>query len=227
MNLGYKEGIKAGVPVMVGYFPVAMAFGILSKGNGFNFMETFSFSFILYAGASQFIGVSMLALGAGMGEVVLATLLLNFRHFFMSASLVEKLHHVPNALKPILGFFVTDEVFSVASFTEGELTSSYLLTLEVVSYISWVTGTCLGFIMGNFLPEVLQVSMGIGLYALFVSIIVPEIKKNQRAIVLTLMAGLINTVFRWGLHFPQGWSVVLTIVVVSSLGVVIYRKETS
>ena len=227
MKLNHINGFKAGFPITIGYFPVAMAFGILSKGSGFDFLETMSFSFILYAGASQFIGVSMLALGAGFGEVVLATLLLNFRHFFMSASLVEKIDYIPKVLKPILGFFVTDEVFSVASFADGEITSSYLFSLEISSYSSWVIGTFLGFIMGNFLPELLQMSMGIGLYALFVSIIVPELKKSSKAVVLTIIAGVVNTIMRWGLKFPQGWSIVLTIVLVSAFGVVIYRKEAS
>jgi len=85
----------------------------------------------------------------------------------------------------------------------------------------------LGFIMGNFLPEVLQISMGIGLYALFVSIIVPELKKSSKAVVLTILAGIVNTIMRWGLNFPQGWSIVLTIILVSTFGVVIYRKEVS
>jgi len=90
-----------------------------------------------------------------------------------------------------------------------------------------VIGTFLGFIMGNFLPELLQMSMGIGLYALFVSIIVPELKKSSKAVVLTIIAGVVITIMRWGLKFPQGWSIVLTIVLVSAFGVVIYRKEAS
>jgi len=224
MRLKAKDGIKAAVPIMIGYFPVAMAFGILAKGGGLVFFETIGFSFILYAGASQFIGVSMIIIGSGVGEIVLATLLLNFRHFFMSASLVQKLGHIQKSLRPILGFFITDEVFSVASFQDGEISESYLLSLEVLSYLSWVTGTAAGYIIGNFLPETLQVSMGIGLYALFVSILVPELKKSSKAIVLALLAGGMNSLLRYVVKIPQGWSIVLSIVLISSIGVLIYGR---
>ena len=224
MKLKSKDGLKAAVPIMIGYFPVAMAFGILSKGGGLSFIETAGFSIILFAGASQFIGVSMLMLGAGIGEIVLTTLLLNFRHFFMSASLVSKLGHINKGLKPILGFFVTDEVFSVASFTEGELSDQYLLVLEIASYSSWVIGTIVGFLIGNILPPLLQMSMGIGLYALFASILVPELKKSSKAVVLASIAGAFNMFLRLMLKFPQGWSIVITIVLVSALGVVIYKE---
>lgn len=222
-----RKGFKAGIPIVIGYFPVAMAFGILAKSNGFTLLEVFSFSFILFAGASQFIGISMIGLGAGFGEIILATFLLNFRHFFMSASLVEKMGHILTVLKPILGFFVTDEVFSVASFTDDELTPSYLFGLEIVSYSSWGIGTIVGYLVGNVLPPMLQISMGIGLYALFVSILVPEMKKSYQAVVLAGLAGALNTVARYLFKMPQGWSIILVIVITSTLGVVMFGKEVA
>lgn len=224
-RLNGLNGFKAAIPIMIGYVPVAMAFGILARNNGLTFIETVSFSLVLYAGASQFIGISMIAIGAGFGEILLATFLLNFRHFFMSASLAAKLHDLPKHKKALLGFGVTDEVFSVASFTDGQLSGRYLFSLEISSYLSWVTGTAVGFSMGSFLPETLQVAMGIGLFALFVSILVPELKKTSKALALSVLAGGVNSILNLVFMLPQGWSLVLTIILVSLLGVVIYAKE--
>lgn len=225
MKLTFKDGFKAAIPVMIGYIPVAMAFGILSRNTGLTLIETMSFSFILFAGASQFIGISMIAAGAGFSEIVLATFLLNFRHFFMSASLVSKLDYLPNKMRGVLGFGVTDEVFSVASFAQGQMTSSYLFSLELFSYLSWGIGTSLGFIVGNFLPATLQVAMGIGLFALFTCILVPELKKTKKAILLSLLAGLMNTFFKFLFPFPQGWRLVFTIIIVSMIGVLIFKED--
>jgi len=219
------DGLKAAIPIMIGYVPVAMAFGILARNNGLTILETISFSFILYAGASQFIGISMIAIGAGFGEIILATFLLNFRHFFMSASLVSKLQSIPKHKGAILGFGVTDEVFSVASFAEGKLSELYLFGLEISSYLSWVAGTAVGFSMGSLLPETLQVAMGIGLFALFVSILLPELKKTSKAVVLAALSGGVNSILNLIFILPQGWSLVITIILVSLIGVVIYAKE--
>ena len=99
------------------------------------------------------------------------------------------------------------------------------MVLEIASYFSWVVGTMVGFLIGNVLPPLLQMSMGIGLYALFASILVPELKKSSKAIVLASIAGAFNMLLRLILKLPQGWSIVITIVIVSALGVAIYKEE--
>ncbi len=45
-------------------------------------MKVFLFSALVYAGASQFMALNLLGLGAGIGEIVLTTFLVNLRHFF-------------------------------------------------------------------------------------------------------------------------------------------------
>ena len=215
------KGIKSSVPIMIGYFPVAMTFGVLAKGQGFDLIDVVCFSFVLFAGASQFIGLSMIHLGAGFGEIVLATGLLNFRHFFMSASLVSQMKPIPNRLKPLLSFFMTDEIFSVASFAGEDLTPSYLFGLEITSYLSWGIGSVMGFVLGHMMSQELQMSMGIGLYALFVSILTPEIKKTSKALILASLAGAMNYLLFIITSLPQGWRIIGVIVLSSALGVVL------
>lgn len=226
MKYGIKEGLKDGFPIVIGYFPIAMTFGILAKGAGITLMESLAFSICVYAGASQFIAVNMIALSVGVGEIILATLLINFRHFFMSASLANKLDNVSTLSKPFLSFWVTDEVFSVASFAKGEISPKYLGAMELIAYLSWCSGTGAGYILGGILPSILQKSMGIGLYAMFVALLVPEIKKSPKALVLALSSGGLNTLLRLVFSMPQGWSIVVTIIVVSLVGVHLYANDT-
>ncbi len=220
-----KNGIKMGIPLFLSYFPVAIAFGILSKNTGLNIYETVGFSVIVFAGASQFMAVSMIASGSMGLEIIIATLFLNFRHFLMSSSISQRIDFENPIMKPIVGFFITDETFSVASFTRGEFTEKYMLAMEVTAYLGWVTGTGIGFILGSILPMLLQKSMAIGLYALFVALLIPEIKKTNKALVLALASGVTNTILVKFLDLQQGWSIVVSIVLISSLGVLIYEKE--
>jgi len=225
-NLTIKDGIKDGIPIFLGYFPIAMAFGILSRGTGLTLIETLSFSFILFAGAAQFIAVGMIASGVGVVEMIIAIFFLNFRHFLMSASLSAKTHFRHPILKPFVSFFVTDESFSVASFADGNLSECYLIPMQLLGYFGWGIGTGVGFIIGAILPPLLQKAMGIGLYVMFIALLIPEIKKTNKAIILSLLAGVMNTILRLILHMPQGWSIVLTIITVSFLGIMIYDGNT-
>ena len=222
--LGVKEGMKDGLPVFIGYFPIAMAFGILSRGTGITLGETLAFSFIVFAGAAQFIGVGMIAAGVGGIEIVIATLFLNFRHFLMSASLSAQMGFDHPLFKPLISFFVTDESFSVASFAKGKLTTAYMIPMQLLGYFGWGIGTGVGYMAGSILPPLLQKAMEIGLYVMFVALLVPEMKKTHKAIVLAVIAGVFNTGLRYLVGLPQGWSIVVTILLVSLMGVLFFDE---
>src|SRR5690554_5485786 len=89
-----KQGMLSAFPIIVGYLPIAMAFGILSKTTGISLVESFMFSAIVFAGASQFMALNLILVGTGAGEIILTTLLVNFRHFLMSASMTERLKEI-------------------------------------------------------------------------------------------------------------------------------------
>lgn len=223
--LQFKSGLAAGLPIMIGYLPVAMAFGILSKTTGITLGESFSLSAIVFAGASQFIALNLLSIGAGIGEVILTTFIVNLRHFLMSASLSAKIGDVKNSMKPIIAFGITDEVFSVASFREGALSVPFILGAELISYASWVAGTIGGFLLGQILPEMLRSSMGIALYAMFVALLVPQVKKSKPILVMALCAGAFNSLLN-ALHFlPQSWCLLIAIVSVSLGGTFFIKGE--
>ena len=53
-----KDAMKGGIPIFIGYVPPAIAFGILAKGCDISIIETFLFSAVVFAGASQFIALN-------------------------------------------------------------------------------------------------------------------------------------------------------------------------
>lgn len=218
MKIGYKEGIKAGVPIVMGYIPVAIAFGVLARSVGVSLLHTQLFSLMVFAGASQFMAINLIALGVGMGQIVLTTLLMNFRHFLMSASLSQRLGTQPRASLPLLAFGVTDEVFSVAMTQKEPLSRHFVWVLQLMAYLSWNAGTFMGYRLGDILPLLVQASLGIALYALFVAILLPEMRRSRQVLVLALSAGLFHTLLNQVNLLPAGWNLVAVIVIVSWLG---------
>jgi 4-azaleucine resistance transporter AzlC len=83
-NGHFREGAKAALPIVLGYLPVGMAFGVLAQKAGLSAFEAGSMSLLVYAGASQFIAVEMISKGAIWFPIVLTTFFINLRHLLMS-----------------------------------------------------------------------------------------------------------------------------------------------
>ncbi len=221
---GIKEGVVAGVPVFAGYFPIAVTFGLLAVSVKMTLAGTFCFSAIVFAGASQFMGLTMLGSGAGSGEIVLAAFLLNFRHFLMSASLSSRASF-NKKLIPFIAFGITDETFSVASMRAGGVSERFLLGLNFTAYAGWVSGTVAGFAAGNFLPAIVQESISICLYAMFAALLVPAVKKSLKAGAIALAAGFINSVLAYFSLCGAGWGIVVSILFASTAGMILFGEE--
>lgn len=60
MKKDFKEGAKAATPIILGYIPVGIAYGMLAKATGLTFFKALSFSLFVYTGAGQMAAVTML-----------------------------------------------------------------------------------------------------------------------------------------------------------------------
>ena len=218
--MSFRRGVLRGLPIFAGYFPCAVAFGLSAGFAGFSLKEGIMMSLIVFAGASQFMAVSLVAASAGMLEIVLATLLLNFRHFLMSASLFPRLKG-RHAWLPLEAFGVTDETYSLLSFSPDELTPPFVLGVELTAYLGWVSGTAAGLLGGDVLPGRLQQSLGIVLYALFVALLVPEIRKFWRHGLVALTAAALHSLLNAFSLLSPGWNIILSIAGGAAAGLII------
>lgn len=194
-NETFLQGLRDGLPVFLGYFSISIAFGLLSLSSGFSLYEAILMSMIVFAGASQFMAVQMAASGAGTVEIVISTLLVNLRHIIMSSSIKEKIASGP--IPPfVIAFGVTDETFSLGSLKKGTLPNRYFFGIEFVSWSGWVLGTVVGVLFGGIIPPLVSTSLGIGLYAMFVVLLVLGVGRSFRALIVALISGGINTLLQ-------------------------------
>lgn len=219
-------GFRAGFPVLIGYFPVAVAFGILAKTAGLSAGDSVAFSVLVFAGASQFMALNLIKAGVAFSGIILATLLLNLRHLLLSAALAAKIAVPDKRWLPVVAFGVTDETFAVSATNDGPLGISFLLALEGTAYLGWVSGTLTGYLAGSVLPASLGKSMGIGLYSLFVAILIPGFKKSWSIVALTLSAGLFHALLDWIKLWPAAWNLIASIICCSLLGAWLIPQRT-
>jgi len=220
-----RGAVQAGIPIFIGYFPAAVAFGILAKGCSTSLLEAFMFSAVVFAGASQFIALNLLMTGMGPGGIILTTLLVNFRHFLMSAYLSTRLRNLAHKTYFLLAFGVTDEVFSVLSFHKKALTPRFVFFLELSAWSGWVSGTVCGYVLGGFLPDILTQSMGVALYALLLAILLPALKTARVTVFLAVLSAVLNTLLIWLDLFPAGWTIIICILVVAFVGAMLTPEK--
>ncbi len=204
----FRHGLQGGISIAIGYLPVALTFGLLARTTGLSLLETFLMSLLVFAGAAQYISLSLLAVGTGMIEIILTTFIVNIRHFLMSASLSEKLEEDRLFKKLFYAFGITDETFTVISVKEGKVKTGFAFGVILISYGSWVINSGVGYLIGEILPEFLQASMTIALYAMFVGLLVPSMKKSVKVAFLAVIAGMLNSVLLFFTSLTNGWSIV-------------------
>jgi predicted branched-subunit amino acid permease len=170
--------------------------------------------------------VGLIGSGASTTQIIVATFLLNFRHFLMSASLSSKTGEQRRWILALLSFGITDETFAVASAERGTLSSLYLGALEAGAWTSWLVGSAAGFAAGGYLPERLGSAMGVALYALFAALIVPQIDKRWTSALLAATAGLLHLGFR-ATAISDGWAFVFAVVIAAGIGSFMQRSRWS
>lgn len=206
-NRQAMKGIKDGLPLAIGYIPIAIAFGLLANSTNLTFFQTFMMSGIVFAGASQFMALNLLMVSSHY-EIILATFVLNLRHFMMSTTIRKTSEPFGLLSKFLVGSMLTDESFSVASTGPKPLTAPYMVGLNVIGYLSWVLFSVVGYVFGGILPEALQESTSIALYAMFVGILVPSAKKSSKVLLLATSSAVLNSIFTEFSLLSSGWSII-------------------
>ncbi|CDO02766.1 Inner membrane protein YgaZ [Oceanobacillus picturae] len=222
------KGIAAGFPIMLGYLPIAITYGVLAKQAGMSLTELTLMSVMVFAGASQFMGVNMIAVGAGALEIMIATFVLNFRHFVMSLSFMNRMRGIGLRWKLPLSLGLTDETFAVSALHPDEAKEEkgpwFYLALILTAYFSWIAGSFLGGVLGEVIPEQLSQSMGIALYAMFIGLLVPSVKKEWKLGFIAIIAMLING-FCVELGMSSGWAIVLGTIIGGMSGIFLIKEE--
>lgn len=188
----YKKGIRDGIPIGLGYFAVAFTLGIAAAGAGFTAFQATLTSFLINASAGEFAGFTLIAAGAGHLEVAVMELVANARYLLMSCALSQKLKpDTPFIHRILIGFDVTDELFGIAVSVPGTLNPFYNYGAMTVAIPGWACGTCLGVVMGNVLPTSLVRALSVGLYGMFIAIIIPPARKSKIiALIITVSMAL-------------------------------------
>ena len=86
----FRQGIKAGIPIGMGYFAVSFTLGITARNAGLTPWQAMVMSMLLHASAGQFAAIHVIAFSAGFLEMAVTSLIVNLRYLLLSSSLSQK-----------------------------------------------------------------------------------------------------------------------------------------
>ena len=194
----FVAGMKAGMPVCIGYFSVSFGFGAMAIAQGLSVWYTVLISATNLTSAGQFAGLTVIAAGATILEMILTQLVINSRYALMSLALGPRFGPSVGTGKRLLAaFFNTDEVFALGMAREGALTPSYFIGAGTVAALGWTSGTAMGALAGSVLPLGVRAALGVMLYGMFIAIVVPQARKEKPILLGVVLALVFSCLFTW------------------------------
>lgn len=176
----FIDGIKAGIPIGLGYFAVSFSLGIMAKNSGLNPIQAFVVSLLNNASAGEYAGFTLIAAGATYVEVALMTFIANARYLLMSTAMSQRIEPGTSVLHRIgVAFDLADEVFAVSIARPGWANPNFTYGVISVALPGWSIGTAIGCVAGELMPIRLVSALSVALFGMFLSVIIPTGKKNK------------------------------------------------
>ena len=194
----FLAGMKAGMPVCIGYFSVSFGFGAMAVAQGLSAWYAILISATNLTSAGQFAGLTVITAAEGILAMILTQLVINSRYALMSLALGPRLGPEVGVGKRLLAaFFNTDEVFALGMARQGKLSPWYFIGAGTVAAIGWTGGTAMGALAGSLLPESIRMSLSVMLYGMFIAIVVPQAREEKPILLSVVLALVFSCLFTW------------------------------
>jgi 4-azaleucine resistance transporter AzlC len=212
----FWAGTRDIIPLVIGATPFGIIFGTLAQSSGLSFWGAVGLSSIVFAGASQFVALGLLATGSTIPLIILTTFVVNLRHMLYSASLVPHVKRLSPFWKLAIGFWLTDENFVVAirryeSSDASPYKHWYYLGAAILMYSNWQACTLVGLTVGQAIPDATRWGLDFAMVATFIGMVVPYITRSAM-VATVVVAGTVAL-------FTHSWPHKLGLMVAALAGV--------
>jgi len=176
----FKDGMRDGMPIGLGYFAVAFSLGIAVKHAGMTPFQGFLASLLCNASAGEYAAFAVIAAAGTYMEIAVITLIANARYLLMSCAMSQRMRPgIPMIHRLLMAFDITDELFAIAISRPGYLNPFYTYGAVLTAAPCWATGTALGCIAGNLMPARLVSALSVALFGMFLAVIIPPARKDK------------------------------------------------
>ncbi|VVE51074.1 branched-chain amino acid ABC transporter permease [Pandoraea commovens] len=172
VKIEVARGMRASLPVMLGFVPFAMVLGAQATQKGMPAWLVPLMTGMNFAGGSEFTAVHLWTSPPHLALIVAMSCLVNSRHILMGAAFAPLLRHVPlrRALPSL--FLMCDEAWAMAladtqARKADRISLPYYLGVAVNLWLAWIAFTALGAVLGPVLGDIEQYGFDMAFTAVF------------------------------------------------------------
>lgn len=222
----FTRGLRSGIPIGLGYLSVSFTFGIMAISMGFEWWQAVIISMTTVTSAGQLAGIGVMVTPGQYATMLISQATINVRYSFMSVSLSQKVSDKFNGWKRwLLGFFMTDEIFAVAS-AEKEVDPRFFFGLSVIPHAGWTLGTLFGALVGNVLPEMVMNALCLAIYGMFLAIVAPPARASKAVLAVVAISVALNCAFYYvpylSSNVPSGISISICAIAAALAGALLF-----
>lgn len=222
----FRDGMRDGVPIGLGYFAVAFALGVAAKAAGLSPVQGFAAGITCLASAGEYAGFTVIAASAGLLEMALITLVVNARYMLMSTAISQKLSEdIPAVHRFGVAYFITDEIFAINMKQKGALNPYYTYGAGAVAAPLWAMGTALGILIGNLMPVRLVSALSVALFGMFLAVIIPPARQERVILGLVVVSFAASFAFSrlpWLSRLSSGNRIIILTVLISGAAAILF-----
>jgi predicted branched-subunit amino acid permease len=195
---GLRHGARAALPAFPGFIMFAVAFGTAAAQKGLSLGETLGLSALVYAGASQMVGLEIwqqVWTPSTILTIMTVTAVVNARMILLGATLQPWLKDEPLARTALNLFLLTEAGWLVGTryHSEGGRDVGVLLGCGIILWLVWLVATLTGFFAGALVPEPRRFGLDLVMPIFFGVMLVP-LWKGAKLALPWLVAGLVSLV---------------------------------
>lgn len=155
LNSSIKKAFKCAfpytIPIFLGFWFLAFAYGVLMNVSGFSFVYPMIMSIVIFGGSLEFVAVNMLLSPFAPLSTFAISLMLQARHLFYGISMLDKYKNL-GWKKYYLIYGMCDETFSVnytAEIPDDVDKGWFYFFVTLLNQFYWVSGATLGGLLGG------------------------------------------------------------------------------
>ncbi|HHU53580.1 MAG TPA: AzlC family ABC transporter permease [Clostridiaceae bacterium] len=222
----WLDGFKKIVYVMLSYIPLGLACGIALDKAGFSPFSVMIMSFLVFAGAGQFMIAQLVSAGSSPISIIVTIFFVNSRHLLMSSGLVQYLKGKSIGYYLLFAQTIVDETFgtNITQFTTNpDWTPSKALSANILAHFSWIVSSLCGTFIGQNVNIPLTI-VNYVLVAMFIAMLVEQVLSKTHLIV-AVVAGILAILLK--LVLKNSISLVIAAVIASTIGFIIINNNQS
>lgn len=185
-----KSALQATLPIFFAYFPLSLLFGVLFVHEGFNWYFAPLMSLFLFAGAVQFLVLTMLANHAMMISILIASFFVAFRNSFYGLGFIQRFQHLSPWLRAFFAFGMVDATYAIL-ISRPKASVLFSIYTTILIYLYWQLGTVIGAVFADHIPDMAGANFILAAFFMILVIDFYMIHKSILPIVMPILFSIV------------------------------------